>query len=537
MSQMREPTHPDLISEDLIHQHHNLDQLAASLDDDHSNDNKLNYPNDLTSLHIPGLTSHQHSTNNISNNNKNVQNEPSHLISETVTVSQYQQHQPQQYTQQFNHQQSHHDQQQQQQHQQQQQQQQQFNQQSLQQQNIPQQQQQQQQIQLQHPNHYNIQQPAQPAQQQQQPQRQTQQLGQHSNQFNNSQQHYNQYNQQQQQPQQQSQQQIQQQLQQQPQQQQPQQYGQQFQHLHQEQSQQYSQQAGNGMVYNSSHLQSMNDSPNTSSHGESIGSPGIGDPNEYLITPMIEEQIFDNVNVLKEFVKEFGKKNEFGIAIAHSNNKAIYFTCELGGSYREKRSKRSPSYDENDFHSKKIGTKKIKCPFAMVANYSKKKSYWTLRISENKHNHPKLDPLVNFPMLRKRSSHVNLTIKELYSAGDKPSVIHQKLSAIFPDLIIKREDIYNEIRILKKKGLVPTSSELKNRKITEDQLDAHYGVQHHQLQQQVNENLAWAEAAYLSDEQKKHEVDQANAAVAAALKEEDKADHILHLDERLLTGN
>ncbi|OWB54494.1 hypothetical protein B5S28_g343 [[Candida] boidinii] len=522
---MHEPTHPDLISEDLINQHHSLDQLAASLDDDHSNDNKLNYSNDLSSLHIPGLTNHTHSNNNNNNNhnnnNKNVQDEASRLISETVTVSQYQQHQPQPYTQQFNQQQSHHQQPQQQQ-------QQQFNQQSQQQHSIPQQQQQQ--LQLQHPNHYNIQQQAQQVQQQQQQQQQqpqgqpqqSQQLGQQSNQFNNTQQHYNQYNQQQ--PQQQ-----------QPQQQQ-QQYGQQYQQL-QQQPQQYSQQASNGMVYNNSHLQSMNDSPNTSSHGDSIGSPGIGDPNEYLVTPMIEEQIFDNVNVLKEFVKEFGKKNEFGIAIAHSNNKAIYFTCELGGSYREKRSKRSPSYDENDFHSKKIGTKKIKCPFAMVANYSKKKSYWTLRISENKHNHPKLDPLVNFPMLRKRSSHVNLTIKELYSAGDKPSVIHQKLSAIFPDLIIKREDIYNEIRILKKKGLVPTSSELKNRKITEDQLDVHYGVQHHQLQQQVNENLAWAEAAYLSDEQKKHEVDQANAAVAAALKAEDKEDHILHLDERLLTGN
>lgn len=192
----------------------------------------------------------------------------------------------------------------------------------------------------------------------------------------------------------------------------------------------------------------------------STGLPGIGDPSEYLITPMIEEQEFDNVDVLKEFVKEFGRKNEFGIAIAHSNSKAIYFTCELGGAYREKKSKKA----EFDPADKKVGSKKIRCPFAMVANFSKKKDFWTLKITQNKHNHTRLNPLLNFPMLRKRTSQVNATIRDLYSSGDKPSIIHEKLKAIFPGLIIKREDIYNEIRILKKRGLVPSQSQLKARK-------------------------------------------------------------------------
>ncbi|QPG75454.1 hypothetical protein FOA43_002809 [Brettanomyces nanus] len=205
----------------------------------------------------------------------------------------------------------------------------------------------------------------------------------------------------------------------------------------------------------------------TSESSVDIFPEGMGDPSEYLITPMIEEQMFDNVAVLKEFVKEFGRKNEFGIAIAHSNNKAIYFTCELGGTYREKKIKKS-EIQSNDFqtlNSKKIGSKKIRCPFAMVANFSKKRHYWILKITENKHNHPKLNPLLNFPMLRKRSSQVNETIRHMYTSGDKPSVIQQKLRSLYPSLIIKREDIYNEVRILKKKRLVPTHNQMKKQKV------------------------------------------------------------------------
>ncbi|ESW97224.1 hypothetical protein KL918_000832 [Ogataea parapolymorpha] len=257
------------------------------------------------------------------------------------------------------------------------------------------------------------------------------------------------------------------------------------------------------------------------------------DPSDYLVTPMMEEQVFDNVNVLKEFVKEFGKKNEFGIAIAHSNNKAIYFTCELGGSYREKRSKKNQAgqrfNEANDlqsqYESKKIGTKKIRCPFAMVANFSKKKNYWTLKITENKHNHAKLNPLEDFPMLRKRSNRVNSTIKDLYSTGDKPSVIHQKLTAIFSDIVIKREDIYNEIRILKKKGMVPTNSEIKSRKVADEDLAVEQ--QFHQSQApilqahghsgQSHESLGWPQGYPTIDADNKKEVEQQAAAAVAAV--------------------
>lgn len=67
-------------------------------------------------------------------------------------------------------------------------------------------------------------------------------------------------------------------------------------------------------------------------------------------------------------------------------------------------------------------------------------------------------------MLRKRSSEVNEAICSLYEQGDKPGIIHHKLETLFPGLFIKREDIYNEIRTLKKKGLVSGVPNTKGRK-------------------------------------------------------------------------
>lgn len=272
---------------------------------------------------------------------------------------------------------------------------------------------------------------------------------------------------------------------------------------------------------------------------------GSHETQQFFITPMIEEQEFQETTTLKEFVKEFAKKNEFGIAIAHSNSKAIYFTCELGGSYREKKARKDAeahAYATGQ-DPKKIGSKKIKCPFSMVANYSKKNGAWKLRITECKHNHPKLDPLQNFPMLRKRSNSVNTYIRELYSNGDKPSTIHSKLEQRFPDVMIKREDIYNEIRILKKRKLVPSNTEIKSRKLTIDDDSPHLPSEyhhhsHHHLDPHDNGANPWgfassealknaklAEFAALTvQEQAKKEAEE-QAAMAAAMVDQARAAH------------
>lgn len=54
-------------------------------------------------------------------------------------------------------------------------------------------------------------------------------------------------------------------------------------------------------------------------------------------------------------------------------------------------------------------------------------------------------------MLRKRSDELNLLILDLYKVGTKPSHIEAKIKHQFPDVLIKREDIYNEIRGYKRK--------------------------------------------------------------------------------------
>ncbi|KAK6455500.1 uncharacterized protein RJT20DRAFT_128756 [Scheffersomyces xylosifermentans] len=176
-----------------------------------------------------------------------------------------------------------------------------------------------------------------------------------------------------------------------------------------------------------------------------------------LITRPFPEQAFHQRDDLNEFIQEFARDNGFGVVIAHSNKKAIYYTCELGGRYRHKKSKK----DLEEQRQVDVGggylldpntkTKKLRCPFSMTASYKKSTGVWTLRTTCNEHNHPQLDPLSNHPMLRKRSDELNLLILDLYKVGTKPSHIESKIKEQFPDVLIKREDIYNEIRGYKRK--------------------------------------------------------------------------------------
>ncbi|KAL1581482.1 FAR1 domain-containing protein [Candida albicans] len=175
-----------------------------------------------------------------------------------------------------------------------------------------------------------------------------------------------------------------------------------------------------------------------------------------LITRPYPEQVFNSRDELNEFIAEFARDNGFGVVIAHSNKKAIYYTCELGGRYRHKKNKKidvTKQIDVGDGYmlDPNTKTKKLKCPFAMTASYKKSANAWTLRTTCNEHNHPQLDPLSNHPMLRKRSDELNVMILEMYKLGTKPSHIESKIKEEYPDVLIKREDIYNEIRGYKRK--------------------------------------------------------------------------------------
>lgn len=176
-----------------------------------------------------------------------------------------------------------------------------------------------------------------------------------------------------------------------------------------------------------------------------------------LITRPYAEQIFPNRESLNVFISNFARDNGFGVVIAHSNKKAIYYTCELGGRYRHKKSKK----DIDESRQVDVGngylldpstkTKKLRCPYAMTASFKKSTGVWTLRCTCNEHNHPQLDPLANHPMLRKRSDELNTIILGLYKVGTKPSHIEAKIREDYPEVLIKREDIYNEIRGYKRK--------------------------------------------------------------------------------------
>ncbi len=203
-----------------------------------------------------------------------------------------------------------------------------------------------------------------------------------------------------------------------------------------------------------------------------LGVPVVGQG----FQPTQPQSEFTSRNELISYIHAYARENGFGIVISHSNEKAIYFTCELGGSYRNKR-------NINDKERKrKLTTRKINCPFTMVANCKKNDNdevvKWVLRITNPDHNHDKMNLNESFPMLRRRNPEINRQIRDLYMKGNKPLVIEKLLKANFKDILINREDIYNETRKMKREERlknaqgIPTSMQQQS-------------PTHHQSQQQT----------------------------------------------------
>lgn len=237
-----------------------------------------------------------------------------------------------------------------------------------------------------------------------------------------------------------------------------------------------------------------------------------------LITKPYEDQTFNDRKELNDFIAEFARDNGFGVVIAHSNKKAIYYTCELGGRYRDKKNKKNGSSysDDNYLLDPNTKTKKLRCPFAMTASYKKAADNWVLKVTCNEHNHPQLDPLSNHPMLRKRSTELNLLIVELYKVGTKPSHIESKIREQYPDILIKREDIYNEIRGYKRKlkrdsgfmnneqrfGKRSTANSFHTVGLTDDEVETSNNLYQHRTPNDVDlERLQQAAAAAVQQHQ------------------------------------
>lgn len=184
---------------------------------------------------------------------------------------------------------------------------------------------------------------------------------------------------------------------------------------------------------------------------------------------------FGSRQELIDYIHRYAKANGFGIVISHSNDKAIYFTCELGGSYRNKRN------ISDERRKRRLNTRKINCPFAMVANSKRDDNSsnrsWNLRVSNGEHNHDKMNITESFPSLRRRKPEINAMIRELYNQGEKPSIIENKLKLKFQGILINREDIYNETRKMKREERQKREGSLPSiQNLTDSIPNSHPGV-------------------------------------------------------------
>lgn len=232
---------------------------------------------------------------------------------------------------------------------------------------------------------------------------------------------------------------------------------------------------------------------NNNANTNSLGGPVIGQG----FQPTQPQSEFTSRQDLISYIHAYARENGFGIVISHSNEKAIYFTCELGGSYRNKR-------NINDKERKrKLTTRKISCPFTMVANCKKNDNdevvKWVLRITNADHNHDKMNLNESFPMLRRRNPEINRQIRELYMKGNKPLVIEKLLKSTFKDILINREDIYNETRKMKREERLKSAQGISTQNSIpqqHQQSPSHHHSQQHTPQQQSQQSLKAADEAF-----------------------------------------
>lgn len=163
---------------------------------------------------------------------------------------------------------------------------------------------------------------------------------------------------------------------------------------------------------------------------------------DLLKVPNILEQTFSNEKDLRAFVREFSDKYQMRTVISNSNEKAIYFICQHGGQKR----------------SNTNNTRKFLCPFAMTAHFSKQLNIWKLKMVNNCHNHAQMPHKIINPKISEE-------IKSLYEKGKKPAKIELILQNKYPE--ITRSEIYNQLRNLKKRGIILHSKTQKFKDATE----------------------------------------------------------------------
>ncbi|KAJ0826392.1 putative transcription factor FAR family [Helianthus annuus] len=152
---------------------------------------------------------------------------------------------------------------------------------------------------------------------------------------------------------------------------------------------------------------------------------------------------------LMEWVRNTGRSLGYAIVTKRSKAKNGYVSkvvlmCDRGGVYKS---------DKDS--SRETGTRKINCPFEMVAKFSKKNGSWTLKVKPGEHNHPPGEYMEGHPILKRLTPNEHQLVAELTGKGVFPKDILGVIKERDENNVSTIKNIYNardKIRATDHKG-------------------------------------------------------------------------------------
>lgn len=132
---------------------------------------------------------------------------------------------------------------------------------------------------------------------------------------------------------------------------------------------------------------------------------------------LLDNQLFQYKNTLKEFVSDYAVKHGFRIAISRSNSRSITWKCKAARN----------------------------CPFTINCTLSKKSDKWKLFVAENKHSYHDTDTCTHEVARDERIVHLCTEQKM------KPRFILQRIRLEFPDLDTSLPYVYSTLRNYRKR--------------------------------------------------------------------------------------
>ncbi|KAM0008529.1 putative MULE transposase domain, FHY3/FAR1 family [Helianthus debilis subsp. tardiflorus] len=155
--------------------------------------------------------------------------------------------------------------------------------------------------------------------------------------------------------------------------------------------------------------------------------------------PFQVNERFMSLTDLKNWVQETGKDNGYVIVTRRSKNIGgttgmVWLVCDRSGEHRSKAT------------VWKAGSKKIGCPFSLLAIRDVTNDTWELKVDCANHNHEPTTSLLGHAFVRRFTKAEYKLVEQLTAQNMEPRIIFQTLRKQFPDSLHVQKDVQNAVQ-------------------------------------------------------------------------------------------